>query len=286
MNLLNAMIGLLVLSIGVMIYSVGASNGLTAALSSDLKVSREAAKRMLLNTVNCDQSFSSTTCASVGALVPLYRLDRDGTTRTVVSNTNPPSKIGDFAVRAECHSSQGTTTADGLVIRAVRLSSTGGLTSTASTAFLKDPQLNKIITWADSESLLFGSSAQLCSIGRTPIHTEQSGTPIQSATCFGTNTGGWCTGYYYIDVTFPTPFIRAPAVLVSMAQPNSVAGGCSGSSDRNDVRAINITTTGFRMICSSSPNDARCPNPVPDTAPLLRNTLMLRSQCHYFAIEK
>jgi|GEM_PF-4952499 len=91
----------------------------------------------------------------------------------------------------------------------------------------------------------------ICVAARPEI-ISQSG--IQQANkCAGNYVGGYCESQYYTDVTFPKPFPVVPKVIVSPALISDQGGAIGYATDQTYTRATDITTTGFRMWCSGSP---------------------------------
>lgn len=224
--------------------------------STSLGPDRDMLRAMLLNAVDCNASMTATTCPSASGTFPtLVRRLPGGTYATIIAggagSTTTPTKIGRWSVRAECAASN-----LGFVIRAARMAVTGKLNSTSDADFLTDPVYGTRTKWSDASSIVLDSTAALCM-----PHTEASpgATPVLATTCSGTNSGGWCNQAYWTQITFAKPFTKIPRVLVSMAQPLTQANDCTQlSTDRGYTDASNITETGFKLWCSSSPRDASC----------------------------
>lgn len=230
-------------------------------------------RRMLTSAVDCNASMRAALCPGTPGRFPtLFRkLPKGGSRALVVGGSGKASRIGRWALRAECSADQ-----TGFVVRATRLAKSGSLQSTSTSAFLPDPRLGTRIKWSDPESILFDSQAPLC----WP-HTEASTAPVLPNVCSGVRKGAWCTRGYYADIKFAKPYPngRPPRVLISQAKPLQQKNSCSqNSTDRNYVDAANVTSTGFRLWCSSSPRDAACATP--DAA------LWVKSSCNWVAFEQ
>ena len=94
-------------------------------------------------------------------------------------------------------------------------------------------------------------AVEKCGAAGDGFRVEGSSTPSPANTC-SANFGGFCGNPYTRQVVFAQPFKDPPLVQVSLAQANS-QGACGSSSDRDLAYAENVTATGFRMVCSSSP---------------------------------
>jgi hypothetical protein len=96
------------------------------------------------------------------------------------------------------------------------------------------------------EAAVAGSNLQVES-----AHNIQS--PNGSSNCTGTYTGGYCSGVFFKDITFSKNFSSPPDVIVTPEIISTAGGDSGGASDNVHVEAINITATGFRMVCNGSP---------------------------------
>jgi len=124
----------------------------------ELRSDREAIKRTLFARVACSNSYDNSTCAGLSSgevrIVPLF--DRNNS--VVVSNsTSNPTRMGSWAVRAECAPS-----GDGITVRAATLRPEGTLTSTTDSAFIPSPLSGRVDTWSSNHTLLFPEGSILC----------------------------------------------------------------------------------------------------------------------------
>lgn len=72
--------------------------------------------------------------------------------------------------------------------------------------------------------------------------------------CAGTFAADWtCSGVFYIDIIFPTPFSAPPKVTSSISAIGPFSPCMAGAADATYTSAINITTAGFRLVGSASP---------------------------------
>lgn len=111
---------------------------------------RNSVKQMLLSDVSCAATKTLNNCPLSGSgtltLVSLVRQLPGGATQEVVRKTDPPSRYGDWVVRAEC-----SPTNSGILVRAVRQPADATF---SSTEFLADPLTKRVRDWADPGSLL------------------------------------------------------------------------------------------------------------------------------------
>lgn len=68
----------------------------------------------------------------------------------------------------------------------------------------------------------------------------------------GVNSGGLCSGSYYIDIIFTNPFTSPPHVLVAPSHISGQAGCVGNTTDTVVAKAQNITANGFRLFARSS----------------------------------
>lgn len=231
---------------------------------AELRGEREVIRSLIYNEIDCAATFATagidpaapggsctSTSAPGGQSGPYLRLARrtaDGNVHylTDVPGSGGAAKVGDWSVRVSCSAAE-----QSLVVRVARPISGGG--------FARDP-LNENVTynWNEPRGLLYGGSG-----GAMPLCFGRAGGVPLIQTGIGTSNscdvgfiGGLCQSGYHVNVTFPTPFSTPPQVMVT---PNliSAQGGCvGGATDQVRAIAANITTTGFKMYCSGSPEDS------------------------------
>lgn len=82
-----------------------------------------------------------------------------------------------------------------------------------------------------------------------------TGQGVVPTLCTGLESGGFCNGGYYTDLTFDHPFARTPNVMVFIEDASIQSPSCVGHTvDRISCVPGYISKTGFRMYCDSSPS--------------------------------
>lgn len=71
--------------------------------------------------------------------------------------------------------------------------------------------------------------------------------------CEGVAEGGLCNGAFYTDITFDTPYVRPPHVLVAVENVSNQGGCVGGATDQVVARPANVTERGFRLYVHGSP---------------------------------
>lgn len=233
----------------------GNSTQMKALIGS--RADRNQLQLWLLSMTDCTYTTQGLNSCTPGALMPLKRwstLPAPAHVDTYLPATG--LRIGNFVLRAECNAA-----GNGIFVRAARMKPSGTVTSTSTDDFLKEPASGKIYTWTDPHTLLLrdisgsGEGPELCSLSSTEtMHTDGPAVPEPTTQCSGTYAAGYCSGFWYKDITFAKPFKTVPIVNVSITAENSSCV-CGCTVDQTQVNALNITTSGFRMICQSSPRN-------------------------------
>ncbi len=85
-----------------------------------------------------------------------------------------------------------------------------------------------------------------------PAKKIQAGEALPS-TCSGSYSGGLCSGLFFTDITFATPFDSVPTVATAYARLFEPSGCLQSATDAEKVFATNVTTHGFRLWSGGSP---------------------------------
>jgi hypothetical protein len=86
-----------------------------------------------------------------------------------------------------------------------------------------------------------------------PAKKIQAGEALPT-TCSGTYSGGLCSGLFYVDISFDTPFESIPTVGTAYARLVEPSGCLQSATDAEKVYATNVTTHGFRLWSGGSPS--------------------------------
>lgn len=91
------------------------------------------------------------------------------------------------------------------------------------------------------------------SVCRTETHQA-----VLANSCASPAGGGTCATPFYKDITFSQPYAVAPNVLVTIHHISAGPSCAGGATDKALCYPSNITTTGFKLVCSGSPVSDAC----------------------------
>lgn len=146
-SLIEALVTLSIMSIGGLALMNLNVLGMKANKSNELRADLEDIRRMITNSVGCDQTLGKTrpsTCSGPNVLL------KDKLGRAI----NSGDKVGSWTIEAACESI-GTREVNGLSIYATKKTPTGD--------FALDPLRNIPWDWSHPKSSLFDPNARLCS---------------------------------------------------------------------------------------------------------------------------
>lgn len=78
------------------------------------------------------------------------------------------------------------------------------------------------------------------------------------ANCSGTYSGGLCSGDFYSDITFSTPFSGTPKISVSLNRMPAGNGCMGGAHDGSRIYVVSSNASSFRVAGGYSPFQGAC----------------------------